>query len=120
MRAVRVLAILCLVLSVPACSSNNKNKIVGKWRSENGQLPYNGVMTLDFAKDNRVTITISAASMSKTITGKYKLGAMDFVSFSDLSDPVAGRRTHSETIAITGNTLTMKDFDGTTLRFARY
>jgi hypothetical protein len=107
-------------MAVPACQSNNKGKIVGKWKTPEGQLPNGGSMSLDFAADGRVTILFGNAYFSKRITGKYSLGMSDFVTFSDLSECVAGRRTHGETVYIKGNTLRMRDFDGTELTFSRY
>jgi hypothetical protein len=119
MRTLRILAVVCLLMTVPACTSNNKGKIVGKWRSLDGQIPHGGTMTLEFTADGKVTIEASGV-VSKRITGKYSLGMSDFVTFSDLSEPVAGRRTHGETVRINGSTLTMRDFDGTTLNFSRF
>jgi hypothetical protein len=120
MRTLRVLTVACLLVTAAACQSNNKGKIVGKWRSVEGQLPRGGMMVLDFTADGRVTIEAWNNDVSRRVTGRYRLYVSDYVHFSELSEPIAGFRSHSETVRINGNILTMSDFDGRTLDFSRF
>jgi hypothetical protein len=53
-----------------------------------------------------------------TYTGRYSLGAGDGVTLL-LDQALAGRRTHIESVSVTGNRLTMTDADGTGLTFER-
>ena len=126
MRLTRMLAVACLLLAVPACMSNNKGKIVGKWESTGGSaLQVPGAppmfMTLDFKADGAFTMAVGAQGMGvvKTINGKYSLGFGDSVTLSNLSEPIAGHTTHRETITIVGNQLTMKDSDGKFVTFKK-
>jgi uncharacterized protein (TIGR03066 family) len=113
----------CLLLApAPEPKSNNEGKIVGKWESDGGgsvPLPPGAKMVLEFAKDGKMAMHISAGAVNKTITGKYKLKKDDGVELYDLSEAVSGREQHQETVTIVKDRLTMKDSDGKSLTFRR-
>ena len=119
MRVTRGIVVACLLLAVPACS-NNKGKIVGRWESvPGGVLPPGISMSLEFTQDGRFTMGVNAPGVNKTITGKYSLGFGDSVTLSGLSEPLAGRSTHTEKITIVGSQLTMTDSDGKAVVFKK-
>ncbi len=111
MRVSRLAAVALVLLAVPACSSN-RGKIVGKWEYTGGNspsLPPGTHMLLEFAADGTFTWAINSGLVSKTISGKYKLGLGDHVTLSDLSPPLANRTEHTEKVTIRGDQLTLKD-----------
>ncbi len=124
----RLIVMLPLAFAV-GCLSENKGKIEGtRWRSEAGtvqlknsavsgpssvRLP-EGYMELDFHKDGSLYYIIKG----KIHTGKYSLGAGRAVTLY-LDESVAGLKTHTETVVIEGNRLTMTDTDGTELSFRK-
>ena len=54
----------------------------------------------------------------RTFTGRYALGTMDYVTFN-LDQELAGRKSHVQRLAISGDRLTVTDSDGTNLTFAK-
>jgi hypothetical protein len=119
--SVRVCCFLVFVGSFASvgCESNNKGKIEGtKWTGELKETP--GVwLRMEFATDGRLRMVISGHGQSKTITGKWKLSFGDYVEMSDLSEALAGLKTHMEKITITGKTMVMTDSDGKTVTFEK-
>jgi uncharacterized protein (TIGR03066 family) len=120
MRVSRLAVIALLVVVVPACSSN-RGKIVGKWESTGGSVPMPGgaKMILEFTSGGKMSMTISAGFVNKTITGKYSLGMFNNVTLYDLSEALSGRTKHVEQVTITGDELKMKDSDGKFMTFRR-
>jgi hypothetical protein len=73
-----------------------------------------GYIELDFHKDGSLYYIIRG----KIHTGKYSLGPGRAV-ILHLDEPVAGLKTHTETVTIQGDRLTMTDTDGTELSFRK-
>jgi uncharacterized protein (TIGR03066 family) len=112
----------CLLLAQAGePKSNNEGKIVGKWESTGGNtpLPPGFKMTLEFTKDGKMSMTIAAGTVNKTITGKYKLLEGDGVELTDLSEALSGKKQHKETVTITKDELKMTDSDGKYTTFRR-
>jgi uncharacterized protein (TIGR03066 family) len=120
MRVSRLVAVALVLLAVPACSFN-RGKIVGTWESTGGSqsLPPGAKMTLEFTKDGKMSMTISAGIVNKTITGKYSLGMFNSVTLYDLSEALSGRTKHVEQVSVTGDQLKMTDSDGKFMTFKR-
>jgi uncharacterized protein (TIGR03066 family) len=120
MRVSRLAAVALVLLLVPACSSN-RGKIVGKWESTGGSVPLPGgaKMILEFTSNGKMSMTISAGIVNKTITGKYSLGMLNSVTLYDLSEALSGRTKHVEQVKITGDELKMTDSDGKFMTFKR-
>jgi hypothetical protein len=116
---VRGLVVAVALVAAVGCESNNKGKLEGtKWFGELKEAP-GASMTMEFAADGNLKMVISAKNVSKTITGKWRLSFGDYVEMTDLSEPLAGRTSHSEKITVEGATLTMTDSDGKAISFQR-
>ena len=122
-RAVLRLTVLLTLVFAAGCLSENKGKIEGtRWRSIAGTIESHGLkvrvpdgfMELHFHKDGSLFYIVRG----KLHTGKYNLGAGKYVTLS-LDEAVAGMKTHTETVVIEGDRLTMTDTDGTALSFRR-
>jgi hypothetical protein len=110
---------LFVVLALCGCS-NNKGKIENtKWTSEDtvakGIHVPAGAVFLHFHKDG----TLSGRFGNNSLTGKYVLGFGDNVTFH-LDQTIANHKTHTETIVIDGDRLTMTDSDGTRMTFRKW
>lgn len=107
-----------LLLGSTGCSSN-AGKIEGtKWSSLQGtvkgmRVPQ-GTVKLEFGKEHKLRYIVG----SQTFAGTYALGMGKYVTFH-FTRELAGRKSHTETIAITGAKLTLTDTDGTTLDFMK-
>jgi len=120
MRCAKMLqaTLLITLLCSTGCSSN-KGKIEGtKWTSlaatvKGLQVP-EGSLGLDFGADKKLVYKIPG----QTITGTYSLGMGDNVTLN-LDQELAGRKAHVEKVSISGDTLTMTDSDGTSVKFKR-
>jgi hypothetical protein len=123
MRVVRAIALACLLVAVPACASNNKGKIVGKWQITGGTaipgaMPAEVISVVEFTADGKFNWTASGPGGTQTITaGNYSLGWGDNVSLSNLNPAVpqasGGTATRaSEKVTITGDQMKMTDPDG--------
>jgi hypothetical protein len=117
MRFARVSLVAVLLLAVPACMSNNKGKIVGKWLVTGGSagqtIPPGAQMIIEFKADGRFIWTASMNGMSETIlSGDYSLGMGDNVTWKNLNQEVDGHRASLEKIKITGDTMTISDRAG--------
>ncbi|VTR96799.1 unnamed protein product [Gemmata massiliana] len=98
-----------LALFATGCSSNNKDKIVGKWEAAGG------ILTFEFTADGQF---IASGAMS--IKGKYSLGAGDNVTLSDLNPPLDGKSKSKEKITINGDSMTIAgSSDGKSMTFTR-
>jgi uncharacterized protein (TIGR03066 family) len=122
MRVSRLAVVALALLAVPACSFN-RGKLVGKWEYAGGgeDLPPDTRMVLEFTADGKFTWAVSSGIANKTITGKYRLGFANYVTLTDLSEPLKDSRTHTETVSVNGDELTMKDNGGknSALKFRR-
>lgn len=124
MRSTIGAGIVLLALSSAGCSSSNKGKIEGtKWTSLATKMNVKGkgmtdipadLLKLEFTKDGRVTYTIGPM----TVSGTYSLGMGDLVTLK-FDQELEGRKTHTERVKISGDTLTMTDSDGTAVSFKR-
>ena len=118
---VRVLAVVVgtVTLAGAGCESNNKGKLEGtKWKGMIAAVPGSS-MTLDFYADGRLALGIYAPGVNKTISGRWSLSMGDHVEMTNLSEPLAGRTSHTEKIVVTGDTLVMTDSDGQSVTFSR-
>jgi hypothetical protein len=120
MRSVVVLRLsLVAVLALATGCSSNKGKIEGtKWTSQaatvKGKPVTTGFVQLEFTKDGKVTLKRD----TDTFTGSYSLGMSSTVTLH-LDQELSGSKIHAEKIVITGDTLTMTDYDGTQIFFQR-
>jgi hypothetical protein len=121
MRPISKLTFVCLVgvLFVTGCSSSNKGKIEGtKWTSQastvKGQAIPAGFLQLEFRSDGSMVYKIGP----QNLTGKYSLGSGSKVTLN-LDKELAGRKSHVEKVAISGEQLTMTDGDGTQMTFQK-
>jgi hypothetical protein len=106
------LLLFCLLmLTLPACSSNDRTKLSGRWQS----IDATRTCSLRFDGDGRVTIYLADG---RNLDGKYTLLASDFVEV-ELNESWNGMVNHRERIFVDGSELTLRDADGTTLRFRR-
>ncbi|MBI1915050.1 MAG: hypothetical protein HYS12_09985 [Planctomycetes bacterium] len=117
------LTVLLTLAFAAGCLSENKGKIEGtRWRSLAGTIQSQGAklrvpdgfMELHFHTDGSLYYIVRG----KIHTGKYSLGAGHSVTLH-LDEVVAGMKTHTETVVIEGERLTMTDSDGTELSFRR-
>ena len=112
----------CLLLAAAdGPKPNNEGKIVGKWEATGGSvaLPAGIKMVVEFNANSQMKMIISTGIVNQTITGKYKLHKGDKLELYDLSEPISGKRQHTETVTIVKDRLTMKDSDGKSLTFRR-
>jgi hypothetical protein len=130
-RALRLTVPALLLLSTGCIAeSENKGKLEGtRWTSEastvkvrNPRAPGipqsvsvpGGYMELDFQKDGTLFYIINNA----LYRGKYSLNGGHTVTFR-LEEKLSGRHEHAEKIVIDGQSLTMTDSDGTSLKFRK-
>src|SRR5262245_54337753 len=122
MRAsVRVWCLVAAAVSLAAagCESNNKGKLEGtKWTASLKEAP-GASMQMEFFADGRLRMFVTGPGVSKTIGGRWRLSFGDYVDMTDLSEPLAGRTSHTEKITVNGNTLVMTDSDGKSVTFQR-
>ncbi|MEZ6141595.1 MAG: hypothetical protein R3B84_13570 [Zavarzinella sp.] len=111
--------VAALVLFVATGCSNNKGKLEGtKWVNNAAVVKGNnipaGVMTLEFRTDGTMVYDI----VGTKYTGKYSLGMGDNVTWN-LDQKLGNSNKHVEKCSISGDTLTVKDSDGTAMTFKR-
>src|SRR5262249_60759149 len=110
-----LLALLCSV----GCSSNNKGKIEGtKWTSVaatiQGKQRAEGELTLEVGDNNKVVYKVGP----RTVTGTYSLGSGDKVTLN-LDKELGARKEHAVKIRVEGDTLQMKEMEGTEITFKK-
>jgi hypothetical protein len=76
-------------------------------------------VVLEFFPDEKLTITVYHPMGKQTITGNYRLSFGDTVIFTNLSQCLAGRTTHHQTVIINGDEMILRDSDGTEGIFRR-
>jgi len=98
-----VLIVGALALCLASCSSNNKGKIEGKWKSttEIEKIPAGNAFA-EFKADGTLTIT---AGTDVILTAKYKLGTGDFVSLSDVAAGGKPDKSGKVKITISGDSM---------------
>ena len=118
----RLTVLLAFALTM-GCLSENKGKIEGtRWTSLAATFQTlrgsvrrpDGYVEMHFHTDGSLYFIVQG----KIHTGKYSLGMGNAVTLY-LDEAVAGMKTHTETVVINGDRLTMTDTDGTELTFRR-
>lgn len=113
------LTVVLMTLLAAGCASENEGKIEGtKWSSvestvEDKSIPA-GARTFEFTKEGDVTCVAG----DNLWTGTYSLGRGQNVILK-MDQKIAGRKKHTERVAIEGDRMTMTDSDGTTLELTR-
>jgi hypothetical protein len=126
------LAVCALALCLASCSSSNKGKIVGKWKTvampdtAKQGIPAGATvdMYFEFTADGRFIVTgeVSFAGMKQTkevATGKYSLGMGSTVTISDITPPLDGKSKSREKIVINGDTMTLDTEKGEKITLTR-
>jgi hypothetical protein len=107
----RSLLLISLLLVIPACSSNDRWQLHGRWQSTETK----PACAIRFDASGVVTITPPSG---EEIRGRYSLLAGDYVDI-ELYETWNGSNKHREKVTINGSGLTLRDSDGTTLHFQR-
>lgn len=105
--------------------SDNVGKLEGtKWSS--AYVPdFKGIsgrgltMSLQFTDGGRFTMELRSPQVSLRCGGTWRLGAGDTVYLDDVSPPLGGHTSFSESVVIAGDTMTMSDPDGTKIVFTK-
>ena len=130
-RSIAFLVLASAALLAAGCGSNNKGKIVGKWKAtavsgagaegmDLGAAAGDGGMFMEFTEDGRFKMYLSAMGQQMELgSGKYSLGMGDTVTLSDLSPPQDGKTTSRESITIKGDTMTLKGEAGKSITLTR-
>src|SRR5262249_18267162 len=108
---VRRCLLLVALLFIPACSSNDRWQLHGRWISTETS------PSCAIRFDANGVVTILPAS-GEEIRGRYTLLAGDYVDI-ELNQAWSGSMRHREKVTLTGSILTLHDSDGNTLRFQR-
>ena len=113
------LPVFLLLLFAIGCESKNVGKLEGtRWRSEPSKVKSQhvpeGYLQLEFARDGGLVYRAGGL----TFHGTYTLGMGNRVTFH-LDKPLAGRKTHSETIEVRHGQITVTDSDGTAMNFRK-
>ena len=110
------LAFAALLLFSFGCSSNNKDRIEGKWTSlaatVRGESLPAGARYLQFDKDSKMVYTTGG----QPHTGTYSLGLGPAVTFN-LEKELDGRKIHPQKVVIDDDQLTLTSADGSELTF---
>ena len=114
--ALPLLAIGAIVF-LGGCNSNNEGKIEGtRWSSlemnVQGQSVPAGTLRLEFKKDGKMAYVTPVGNFN----GSYDLGWGDNVTLN-LDRELAGRKSHTESIVVNGERMTVTDTDGTAAEF---
>jgi hypothetical protein len=107
------LVLLSAVLLACGCSSNNVGKIEGtKWTSLAAKIKgisvTSGKASMEFRKDGKFFFIIDG----REFAGTYTLGMGDTVQLN-FNKEFVGSKSHSETMTIKDNLMTMSDSSGT-------
>ncbi len=113
------LLLVALIFFMAGCESNVKGKIEGtKWTSKaatiKGKSVPAGFLQLEFGSDAKLIYRAG----SETYTGTYTLGFGDSLTMH-LDRALAGSKTHTETVLVYSDSLTMTDLDGTSMTFLK-
>jgi hypothetical protein len=116
-----VLLVGCgLALLAAGWGSNNKDSIVGKWKTADSDRT---AVVFEFTADGQFIATTEGEPGDKAeppvvIRGHYSLGTGHWVTLSDVAPPLDGKTHSREHIVIRGDTMTIDD-DGTAQTFTR-
>lgn len=141
--AVAVVCSVALLLSSCGGPSNNKGKIDGRWKmvSASKQDPNmaalkqagvamgfeykpDGTFSVFFVEDNNTPQAKLATQLAnnelkgKDFSGQYTLASGDRVNYTGAKDMFNGKKATSN-VTISGDNMTMKDPDGTTMQLVR-
>lgn len=120
-----VFALLAGFVLLAAGCSDNKNKIVGRWKASSDQaepsnMPAEAGMFFEFTADSQFRAYMSAGGKTIDLAkGRYRLGAGSAVYLTDLSPAMSGKTRTKEKITITGNTMSIAGEDGKTITLTR-
>lgn len=122
-----VLAGLALVAA--GCGSNNKGKIVGKWKADSvgdgdpkmAQLGDDMGLFFEFSADGKFNASVSILGTTKEVgSAKYSLGSGDWVNLTDINPPQQDGKTQSkEKVTINGDKMTILGENNKTMTFTR-
>ena len=98
----------CLLVILPGCKSNNADgRLVGTWVCNSVPKTTGPItMTWVFGADNSWSVLVQGPGVSKTITGKYRLGFSDAVYMDHLSEQISGKDMVMDNITVSGNQMT--------------
>jgi hypothetical protein len=138
-RKLSLVLIASLVLLAAGCSSNNKGKIVGRWKATSfpglssqdaatlNQLGEGNVyVILEFTADGKMVGTATIKAFGQTINKEvmhadYSLGYGDWVHTSNMSPPLKNGMTKGkDKVVITGDTMTIDMESGDKLTLTRF
>jgi hypothetical protein len=130
-----VLFVLCAGLLSAGCGSNNKGKIVGKWKATNLpgsdkdkealKMAQDVALVLEFTADGKMTGTATVTVFGQTQTKEvmsadYKLGTGDWVFFTNVKPPPKNGGTKSkDKLVINGDTMTIDTESGEKITLTR-
>ena len=122
-----LLVVCALALSLASCSSNNKGKIVGKWKATSATDGAGGAaadmlnLVMEFTADGNAVMTMSAGGKAETLlTAKYTLGTGDWVTLTAITPAKDGKAKSKDKIKISGDTMTIEgDGKGNVMTFTR-
>lgn len=107
--------------------SNNKDKIVGKWKATalpdlpKGVPAESVSITLEFTADGKMMMDMDAFGMKqKLVTAKYRLGSENWVHFSEMKPvPKDGKTESKDKVVIDGDKMTLENDKGKMMGFTR-
>jgi len=123
-------ALVCVVATVSLAQTGcEKSTLEGKLEDTKWNSAYvpdmfgismRGVtMSLEFGADGSLKMGLKHAMFATLITGKWSYAGGEYVRMYDLSEALAGMYEHLEHITLAGDTLTMRDSDGTSITFTK-
>lgn len=125
LRAVAVLAVAVASVAQCGCKSVNEGKLEGtKWSS--AYIPdFHGIsgrglaMDMRFSEAGKFQIKLYGMGRSFNFTGDVRYGTGHTVYLDNVTPPLGGYSTLTESITITDDTMVMTDPDGTKFVFTR-
>jgi hypothetical protein len=137
-RGFALIVLAGLALAAAGCGSNNKGKIVGKWKattlpgmSEDDKKAIkligedNFALILEFTEAGKMTGTANITFLGKTenkevISADYSLGTGDWVFFTNQNPPAKdGKAKSKDKITINGDTMTIDTEKGEKITLTR-
>jgi hypothetical protein len=129
-RPLALIAVCGVAMLCTACGSNNKGKIVGKWKAT--ALPGMSAedtekfkamgdamsVVIEFTADGKMIGTITMDMFGKKnsqeiMSANYKLGTGDWVHFTNIKPPPKDKKTESkDKVVINGDTMTLETEKG--------
>lgn len=136
-RPLALIAVCGLAMLCTACGSNNKGKIVGKWKATSfpgmdetakANLKKMGddafSLVIEFKPDGKMvgTMTINMLGKSQTeqvMSADYALGKGDWVNFTNMNPPQEGKSQSKDKVVIQGDTMTLETEKGEKITLTR-